>query len=235
MKAIGYCRVSTIEQAAEGISMDAQEAKVRAWADFHEASAVLIFRDEGISGKRADNRPGLQEAMAMVGRGDALVCYSLSRLSRSTKDTIAISETLQRKGADLVSTSENIDTTTAAGNMFFQIMAVLAEFERKQTGERTRMALQFKKKNGELVGSVPYGKRLAADRVKLEDDREEAETISMIKRMRRSGASYRRICARLTRLERKCRGGKWHPQTIKNIMDGVITVKSHPALDKKAR
>ena len=94
MKAIGYIRVSTSGQVEDGVSLDAQEAKVKAWADLNNADEVVIFRDEGISGKRADNRPGLQSALDAVNTGDALIVYSLSRLSRSTKDTIALSEIL---------------------------------------------------------------------------------------------------------------------------------------------
>ena len=109
VKAIGYVRVSTQGQAEDGVSLDAQEAKVRAWADLNGAE-VFIFRDEGISGKRADNRPGLVAALDAVGKGDALVCYSMSRLSRSIRDTLNLSEHLQHRGADLVSLSEHIDT-----------------------------------------------------------------------------------------------------------------------------
>ena len=100
MKAIGYVRVSTQGQAEDGVSLDAQEAKVRAWADLNGAE-VVIFRDEGISGKRSDNRPGLVAALDAVGKGDALVCYSLSRLSRSTKDTLTIADLLAKREADL--------------------------------------------------------------------------------------------------------------------------------------
>ena len=95
-KTIGYIRVSTPGQVEDGVSMDAQDAKVRAWAELNNAPEVVIFRDEGISGKRSDNRPGLQAALDMVGKGDALVVYSLSRLSRSTKDALILAETLSR-------------------------------------------------------------------------------------------------------------------------------------------
>ena len=70
----------------------------------------------------------------------ALVVYSLSRLARSTKDTIAIGEQLDKAGADLVSLSEKIDTTSAAGKMIFRMLAVMADFEKDQISERTKMA-----------------------------------------------------------------------------------------------
>jgi DNA invertase Pin-like site-specific DNA recombinase len=154
MKTVGYVRVSTLGQVEDGVSLDAQEAKVRAWADLSNASEVVIFRDEGISGKRSDNRPGLQSALDIVGKGDALVVYSLSRLSRSTKDALILSEVLSKKEADLVSLSEKIDTTTAAGKMVFRMLAVLSEFERDQISDRTRFALAHKRSKGEKSGGT---------------------------------------------------------------------------------
>ena len=80
--------------------------------------------DRGLSGGRCDNRPALKEALKAVCRGDSLVVYSLSRLARSTRDTLMIAETLERKGADLVSLSERIDTTSSTGKMVFRMLAV---------------------------------------------------------------------------------------------------------------
>lgn len=93
--------------------------------------------------------------------------YSLSRLARSTKDAIAIAERLDKAGADLVSLSEKIDTTTAAGKMVFRMLAVLAEFERDLVSERTTAALAHKAGKGERIGEVPFGWTLAADGVTL--------------------------------------------------------------------
>ena len=153
-KAIGYIRVSTDGQATDGVSLEAQEAKIRAWGDLNGYEIVSIHVDAGLSGKRADNRPALQEALSRCAKGSALVVYSLSRLARSTKDTLEIADRLAGTGADLVSLSERIDTTTASGKMVFRMLAVLAEFERDQVSERTRFAMAHKKGNGERVGSV---------------------------------------------------------------------------------
>jgi DNA invertase Pin-like site-specific DNA recombinase len=89
-----YIRVSTDMQVKEGISLDAQQAKAAAWCELNDYQLQKVFVDAGLSGKRADNRPALQNALSACGKGDALVVYSLSRLARSTKDTIAISEIL---------------------------------------------------------------------------------------------------------------------------------------------
>ena len=220
MNAIGYVRVSTEEQAQDGSSLAAQEAKVRAWASLNGAGNVTIFRDAGLSGSRADNRPGLQQALAAVCKGDALIVYSLSRLARSTKDTIAIAEALDKRGADLVSLSERIDTTTAAGKMVFRMLAVLSEFERDQVSERTRLALQHKRACGEKTGGdVPYGYRLEGARLVL--DEPEQKAIALITELRQAGNSLRQIACELEARGYRTKTGRthWHPQIVKQILE----------------
>ncbi len=219
MKAIGYVRVSTQGQAEDGVSLDAQEAKVRSWADLNGAE-VVIFRDEGISGKRSDNRPGLVAALDAVGRGDALIVYSLSRLSRSTKDTLTIADALAKKEADLVSLSEKIDTTTAAGKMVFRMLAVLSEFERDQISDRTRFALAHKKANGEKTGgSVPYGYHVRKG--KLYPVPAEQEAVRLILDLHRKGESLRDIGRQLedAGITRKNGSRAWHPQSVLRIIE----------------
>ena len=118
-RAIAYIRVSTEGQATDGVSLEAQESKIRAWCELNDYELASTHVDAGLSGKRADNRPALQEALRVCGQGDALVVYSLSRLARSTRDTIEIADRLNRAGTDLVSLSEKIDTTTAAARWCF--------------------------------------------------------------------------------------------------------------------
>ena len=167
-QAFGYIRVSTTGQAVDGVSLEAQRARIEAYCLLNELELAAVFVDAGISGKRADNRPELQNALnAVCGASGVLVCYSLSRLARSTKDTIAISERLDKAGADLVSLSEKIDTTSAAGKMVFRMLAVMAEFERDVISERTTTAMAHKKSQGERVGEIPFGYQLAADGVML--------------------------------------------------------------------
>jgi site-specific DNA recombinase len=220
MKAIAYIRVSTEGQAQDGVSMAAQEAKLRAWADLNGAEQVTVYRDAGLSGKRADNRPGLQEALTAVAKGDVLIVYSLSRLARSTKDTIAIAEYLDRRGADLVSLSEKIDTTTAAGKMVFRMLAVLSEFERDQVSERTRMALAHKRSRGEKTGGdVPFGFKLRAGL--LVPDTVEQRAIALINQLRANGHSLRAIARHLEAEGYRTKSGRlhWHPKTVAAIVD----------------
>jgi len=126
----------------EGVSLEAQQERIRAWVTANGYELGEIHFDAGMSGKRADNRPGLQAALADVCRErGALVVYSLSRLARSTKDAIGIAERLDRAHADLVSLTERIDTTSATGKLVFRILAVLSEFERDLISERTTTVL----------------------------------------------------------------------------------------------
>ena len=221
MKAIGYIRVSTEEQAREGISLDAQEAKIKAWAAFNECEAVTIYRDEGISGKKAANRPGLQSALQAAGKDCALVVLSLSRLSRSLPDMFTITERLDKSGADLVSLTEKIDTTTAAGRMIFNMLTVLNQFEREQIAERTRDALRHKRAQGfKTGGDVPFGFRLMRGG-RLEEHPAEQKALRHMKELRAKGYTLRAIAAELEREGYRTRRGltHWQAQGVKRIIE----------------
>ena len=218
-QAIIYLRVSTTGQATDGVSLAAQESKARAWADFNGYEVKAVFTDAGISGKSTANREGLQNALDSVKKGDALVVYSLSRLARSTRDMIAISENLEKRGVDLVSVSERIDTTSATGKLMFTLIAAFGEFERNLTAERTSAALQHKKANGERVGSVPYGFKLALDGVKLLKNKAEQAMIELVKSLKEQGLSLRKIAAKLAEQGFKNRvGNAFQATTISNIL-----------------
>ena len=216
--AIAYLRVSTADQATEGVSLEAQEAKIKAWCLLNDYTLAGVFVDAGISGKATANRPELHAALAACSKGGALVVYSLSRLARSTQDTLAIADQLQKKSVDLVSLSEKIDTTSASGKMVFRMLAVLSEFERDQIAERTSSAMQHKKSKGERVGAVPYGSSLAADGVQLVADETEQKIIRVVVELRRDGLAMRAIATKLTARGYKPRGAAWHVSAIQNIL-----------------
>ena len=215
--AIGYIRVSTEGQATDGVSLDAQRAKIEAWCFLNDYELTAVHVDAGISGKSMHNRHGLQSALAECRKGFALVVYSMSRMSRSTKDMLDISERLSKAGADLVSLSEKIDTTSAAGKMVFRMMAVLNEHARDVISENTTTAMRFKKSKGELVGSVPYGYR-CDDGVNLVPDEKEQEAIALIHELNDRGLSLRNIASRLEARGYLPRGKAWYAKTISNIL-----------------
>ena len=217
-KAIGYIRVSTQGQADEGVSLSAQRAKIEAWCIANDMELAAVFQDAGISGGSMAGRDGLHSAMKATTKGMALVAYSISRLARSARDMLAIDETLDRKGADLVSLTEKIDTTTAAGRMVFKMLAVLADFERDQIAERTKMALAHKKAKGEVYAPVPFGYEAIEGR--LVTVKREAKIVGEILAMREAGASFASIADTLNErgIEGK-RGGRWFASTVRYMVN----------------
>jgi DNA invertase Pin-like site-specific DNA recombinase len=219
-KAFGYVRVSTDRQATEGVSLEAQRERIAAWCTAHGFELAAVHVDAGLSGKRADNRPELQRAIETVcAEGGVLVVYSLSRLARSTRDTLEIADRLDRADADLVSLSESIDTTNAAGRMLFRMLAVLAEFERDLVGERTRCAMASKRARNENTGGrIPFGFRLASDGVHLEPAPLEQAIAERILDLRRGGLSFRAIGASLALQGVAPRTGRtWSPKVLRDI------------------
>ncbi|MFN9289509.1 MAG: recombinase family protein, partial [Planctomyces sp.] len=104
MRVFGYCRVSTSGQAIDGVSLDAQRAKILAWCVAKDAELVEVFVDGGLSVCKSHTRPALQAALDAACNAGGVVCvYSLSRLARSTRDPISIAERLEKAGAELVS------------------------------------------------------------------------------------------------------------------------------------
>lgn len=220
--AIGYIRVSTDGQVTEGVSLDAQRERIAAWCLGNGFDLGEVFVDAGLSGGRSDNRPGLQSALDAVCKvRGVLVVYSLSRLARSTKDTIVISERLAKANADLVSLSERIDTTSAAGKMMFRMLAVLAEFERDQISERTTTAMRFKAKQGQRISSrIPFGFNLAGDGSSLVRNEAEQDAIQVVNGLRGRGLSLREIARELTSrgIPTKC-GKPWTHSSVQRIVD----------------
>lgn len=197
MRAVGYIRVSTEGQAAEGVSLELQRTKIAAWAALHDAELVAVLADEGVSGSRAD-RPGLLQAIATAKRERAaLVVYSLSRLSRSTLDTLRLACELERAGCDLVSLQEQVDTTSPAGRVIFRVLAALAEFERDQLADRTRQAMRHMRAQGRVVGGIPHGYLRDGDRLVPNDS--EQRIVALARALRGRGLSLRAIGDELAR------------------------------------
>lgn len=218
-KAVGYVRVSTAGQAAEGVSLEAQRARIAAAAAAAGLDLVALHADEGISGKRADNRPGLTAALDAACRAKAvLVVYSLSRMSRSVTDTLAIVARLDKAGAGFVSLTEAIDTTTAAGRMMVTMLAAFAAFERELTAERTTAALHHKRASGERTGGVPFG--WADEDGRLIPVPAEQAVLERITACRAAGLSYRQIAAELTTAGVLTKQGKaaWTHTAVASIL-----------------
>ena len=217
-KAIGYIRVSTEQQVDEGVSLEAQKAKIVAWCKANDYDLANVFMDAGISGKSMDKRTGLADALKAVKKDMVLVVYSLSRLARSTQDTLSIADGINKAGADLVSLTERIDTTGAMGKMMFHLMAAFNQLERDVTSERTKAALQHKKAKGEKYSTTPFGYEAIEGR--LIEVKAEAQIVANIMQQRQSGSTLVEIATHLNAsgIQGK-KGGKWHASTVRYLIN----------------
>jgi DNA invertase Pin-like site-specific DNA recombinase len=198
MHVIGYVRVSTDRQAERGSSLEAQAEKIRAMALVQSAELDEIIIESGESAKSL-NRPGMANLLALVdaGKVKTVIVAKLDRLTRSVKDLCELLERFERKGVALVSVAESLDTGSAAGRLVLNIMAAVSQWEREAIGERTRDALQHKRSQGQRVGNIAFGFRLASDAQHLEPDPTEQGVLLEILRQRHEGATLRGIAAKL--------------------------------------
>ncbi len=225
MKAVGYVRVSSEDQAKEGVSLSNQKAKIHAYCDLKDLQLVTILEDAGLSAKNL-KRPGVQTVLEMVKKKsvEAVVVYKLDRMFRSTIDALETTKKFDKQGIAFHSIEETIDTETAMGRFFFTLTAALAEMERSLIGERTKAALRHKKENGEVWGPVPYGCKQI--RRKIVPHEAEQQTIKKVLSLRKMGLNYSQISRKLNELGIKTKKGKtWFPMTVRNI---VVQSKSKP-------
>lgn len=155
MTNIGYARVSTTEQNTTD-----QEARLK------QAGCEKVFTDLGVSGKLA-SRPEWDKAMAYLRAGDTLVITKLDRAGRSLQHLVRLSEELRERGINLKVLDQGIDTTTAAGRLFYNMVASFAEFERDLIIERTHEGLRTARANGKRPG--PKNKLTARDKAGVKE------------------------------------------------------------------
>jgi len=220
IRAVGYVRVSTEDQAREGISVKMQRKKIGAYCQLNDLFLMGFFEDEGISAKSISNRPGLQKLLKMVDRKetDAVVIYKLDRMFRNTVDALTTAQHFEHQGIAMHSITEKLDTKSAIGKFFFSLMASLAEMERNQISERTRDALNHKRLNGEQIGTIPFGQRLDPETNKLVACESELSIINHISELRnRKKLSFGKIAKDLNSQNIFTRRGTlWTPITVRN-------------------
>ena len=217
-KAIGYIRVSTEMQVNEGVSLDAQSAKIRAYCELNDLELIEIICDAGKSAKTT-NRDGLQKCLAAIASGEAnaIVVYKLDRLSRKVLDTLNLISEIESHGASLHSISEKLDTSSALGKFFVNMTAALAQLERDQISERVTMAMAHKKDEGQHCGAAPFGFEMVDKELQRVESQHNA--IAIITEMRANGAALRTIADRLNSEGIPTqRGGNWQASTINNIL-----------------
>lgn len=214
---IGYARVSTEHQATDGVSLAAQEERIRAYATFVGAEVVDLLVDRGVSGKKANRAKKLEAVRrVVVGEADGLVVYAIDRLSRSTIDLLSTVKELTDAGAGFVSCREQLDSSTPHGRFTLTILAGLAEMESELIAERTRESMARCRREGRRVNSRTYGFR--ADGKRLVADSEETEVVGRILALRDAGISYRAIAERLNQHDVPApRGGTWRASSVRSV------------------
>src|ERR1700681_1286583 len=202
MPTIGYVRVSTDRQAEHGVSLEAQEAKIRAMATVQGSELIDVIVDGGESAKSI-NRPGLQRLMELVngGKVQAVIVAKLDRLTRSVKDLCRSLELFEKRKVALISVAEALDTGSTAGRLVITIMGAVSQWEREAIGERTRDALGHKRSQGKRVGNIAFGSRLSDDGQDLDADPAEAAGFAQIRRLRSQGTTLRGIAAAMNHRE----------------------------------
>jgi len=194
-RAIGYIRVSTDKQADQGHSLEAQRAKIEAYAMLYDLEMVDYVIETG-SAKNTD-RQGLQDALRglIEGRAEALVVVRLDRLTRSVSDLGRLVENYFQKHA-LMSVSEQIDTRSAAGRLVLNVLASVSQWEREVIGERTSAAMQHMRAEGRYTGGKPpYGFDLVDG--ELNENEAEQSVLALVRKYRGRGLSLRKIAQTL--------------------------------------
>ena len=226
---VGYCRVSTREQAVDGGSLPAQENRLRALAKADGRPLDRVFVDGGFSAGSL-KRPAIQELLALVREGKvaAIYCTKLDRMVRSLADLLAVIKLLQKHDVALVSASEHIDTGSAAGRMMVSMLGVIGEFERERLSERIKDVTFDKRQRKQVYcGSAPFGYRREGK--SLVEDGGEQTALSTIRSMHYEGASYRQIAQWLTDNGLRPKGSAWYAASVRAILNSRMSADSSEA------
>ena len=226
-KAVGYVRVSSEQQASEGVSLDAQRHKLRDYCRAMDIDLIDIIADEGYSASSL-KRPGLQAALSMLRNGKAttLIVVKLDRLTRCVKDLGTLCEQYfsDAKSYTLLSLSDAIDTRSASGKLVLNVLTSVAQWEREAISDRTREAMEHLKRQGVRLGGAPYGWHYSTEvdkngRRRLVKHADEQKAIKRICALHSRKIPAPQIAARLEQEALPARGKKWHTRSICHILE----------------
>lgn len=206
--ALLYVRVSTGRQAKQGHSIESQSVALST-AAASAGYAVEIITETGST--KSGSRPALAAALAKLksGKAQALYALDIDRLARSTVHLLDIAATSKKQGWRLVVTSNDFDSTTPAGEMFFTMLAAAAQYEQRMISERVKRQHEARRDRG-IVWGVDQGSRSPLP----------AATIARIVELRDQGLVLRAIAEQLTAENLPtATGGKWFAQTVSNALN----------------
>ncbi|MEI4650878.1 recombinase family protein [Bacillus cereus] len=213
-----YARVSTIEQAEEGYSIDEQ---IRVLNKFCEREGYLVYDeyvDRGISGKNISGRPAIQRLLldAEQKKFEVVLVWKMNRLARKSLDLMNIVEKLESKNIAFRSYTERYETETSTGKLQFQLMAAIAEYERNNIAENVKMGMIARAKEGRWNGGQVLGYdvvEISSDNRKRKDthlviNEREANTVQLIFQMYSSGHGYKSIANYINKKGYRTKKGK---------------------------
>ena len=182
IKVYTYKRVSTTMQI-DGYSLDAQRARMKAYADFNDYEIVGEYEDAGKSGKSIEGRLQFRQMMEDVKSGKDNISYvlvfKLSRFGRNAADVLSTLQVMQDFGVNLICVEDGIDSSKDAGKLMISVLSAVAEIERENIRVQTMEGRIQKAREGKWNGGfAPYGYQLVNG--KLEINEEEAVAIRTI-------------------------------------------------------
>jgi DNA invertase Pin-like site-specific DNA recombinase len=210
--AVAYLRASTDDQK---LSPEAQRVTVEAWAAREGVTVAAWHVDSVCSVTPVEERPGLVAALASLRehRAGVLVVAKRDRIARDVVLAATVGRAAHANGAALVSAMGEGNGDTPADAMMRGVVDVFAAYERDMIRARTKAALAAKSAKGERLGGIPYGFRVAADGVHLEEDTAEQTVLVQVGNLRASGFSHRAIVAELAARGLVSRTGRPFGQT----------------------
>lgn len=154
-----YIRVSTLDQASDGYSLDAQEKALRKWCEERKYNVYDLYADKGISGKDIEHRPDINRLLndAKNSKFDLVLFWALSRFTRSVSDLYSTMEKFQKWNVSMVSYTESFDTSTPMGRAMIGVVGVFAQLERELTSERVVAAIAERASQGKRTCSEILG------------------------------------------------------------------------------
>lgn len=208
MKAGLYIRVSTEEQAREGYSIEAQKNKLTAYCQIHDIDIFGYYIDDGISGKSLE-RPRVKELIADIKNKkiDTIVVFKLDRLTRSVKDLLMLMDLFDKHKTKFISLSEQIDTSSATGRMFVQLLGVFAEWERSVIGERVVVGMEQRAKTGKYTARRVLGYDYDPETQTYSINEEEAKIVRLVFERHNQGKGYFAIAKELNSLGYRSKDG----------------------------
>jgi DNA invertase Pin-like site-specific DNA recombinase len=218
VRVIGYTRVSTREQAEDGLSLATQRRAIEAECERRGWTPLEVIEDDGYTG-RNDDRPGLQRVFTIMGkrnRPDALVVVRLDRLTRSLKGLVDLLDKADHRWG-LIALDMDLNTTTANGQLVVHILGAVAHWESRMNSERTSAGMRAAHANARATGKV-LGFQPATP----------PEVVRRIVRARNKGEPFNRIAARLDRqgIPTPNGGARWYPSTVARVYDRATKAAS---------